>query len=261
VFRKVGRVATPFILPPAAVVLLLAWVARPLVLIRFGSLPSTRLGPFAGTTELYLCNRDASTPKRRTWDIFFCNAPACNQQLKRMWVRTILISPWAKWPYLLAKKFCTTHMFPQYNDRDVEGLLACTPPHLSFTAEEEQLGQAALRELGIPQGAAFICFLARDIAFMDASFPYRKWDDNDYRNSSIHSQLPMAEELTRRGYFALRMGAIVKEALNTTNPMILDYATKHRTDFLDIYLGAACGPLSPACPCELLERRPEPHGR
>ena len=75
---------------------------------------------------------------------------------------------------------------------------------------------------------------------MDASFPYRKWDDNDFRNSSIHSQLPMAEELTRRGYFAVRMGAIVKEALNTANPMILDYATKHRTDFLDIYLGAKC---------------------
>lgn len=36
------------------------------------------------------------------------------------------------------------------------------------------------------------------------------------------------------------MGVIVKEALNTTNPMIIDYATKSSTDFLDIYLGAKC---------------------
>jgi putative glycosyltransferase (TIGR04372 family) len=36
------------------------------------------------------------------------------------------------------------------------------------------------------------------------------------------------------------MGAVVKEALTTSNPKILDYATRGRTDFLDVYLSAKC---------------------
>ena len=44
----------------------------------------------------------------------------------------------------------------------------------------------------------------------------------------------------RRGYFVIRMGAVVNEALTTTNPMIIDYATKARSDFMDIFLCANC---------------------
>ena len=224
--------------------LLVACMARPLVLIRFGVLGGSRIGALAGYTDLYLCHRDAGIPARRTLDIFFYNAPACNQHLKVMWDRTLLNSPWARWPWLLASKLpgFRVHVVPIYadRDRDIRGLSARTPAHVSFTAEEERLGQAALRELSIPEGAPFICFLARDSAYLDFSFPHRDWGLIGPRDSSIHSFVPAAEELTRRGYFALRMGAIVKEALHTTNPMIVDYATKHRTDFLDIYLAAKC---------------------
>jgi len=237
------KVTTFLMMVPAPVILLAAYMARPLVLIRFGVLAGSTLGAFAGYTELYLCNRDAGIPNRRTWDIFYYNSPACNKQLGRMWDRTLRVSPWAKWPSLLASVLpgFSDHVIPIYEDRerDIRGLLARTPPHLSFNAEEERLGQAALRELGIPEGAPYICFLARDSAYKDL-VPLGKPSTEEYRNSSIHSFVPAVEELTRRGYFALRMGAIVNEALRTTNPMIVDYATKHRTDFLDIYLAAKC---------------------
>jgi len=49
-----------------------------------------------------------------------------------------------------------------------------------------------------------------------------------------------AEELTQRGYFVVRMGAVVNETVETTNPMIIDYATIARSDFMDIYLAAKC---------------------
>ena len=50
-----------------------------------------------------------------------------------------------------------------------------------------------------------------------------------------------AEELTKRGYFVLRMGAVVAEPLISTNPKIVDYAsTPHRSDFADIFLLANC---------------------
>jgi len=67
-------------MPTAAVVLLLAFMARPLVLIRFGRLVSQRIGPFAARPDLYLCQRDADIPDRRTLDIFFCDGRACNAE-------------------------------------------------------------------------------------------------------------------------------------------------------------------------------------
>jgi len=49
-----------------------------------------------------------------------------------------------------------------------------------------------------------------------------------------------AEELVCRGYTVLRMGAVVKKPLKTVCPKIIDYATKCRSDFMDIYLEAKC---------------------
>ena len=39
----------------------------------------------------------------------------------------------------------------------------------------------------------------------------------------------------------MRIGAVVKEKIKSSNPNIIDYATSgQRTDFLDVYLGANC---------------------
>jgi putative glycosyltransferase (TIGR04372 family) len=71
-------------------------------------------------------------------------------------------------------------------------------------------------------------------------FPDRDWNYHNLRDASIHNHVPTAEELTRRGYHALRMGAVVNEPLQTENPMVIDYATHFRTDFMDMYLGSQC---------------------
>jgi putative glycosyltransferase (TIGR04372 family) len=47
-----------------------------------------------------------------------------------------------------------------------------------------------------------------------------------------------AQWITEQGGYAFRMGAVKLPPLPEDNPMIIDYANKHRTDFMDIYLGA-----------------------
>ena len=44
----------------------------------------------------------------------------------------------------------------------------------------------------------------------------------------------------QKGYFTIRMGSVVEESLNINDSRYIDYATKYRTDFLDIYLCAKC---------------------
>ena len=102
------------------------------------------------------------------------------------------------------------------------------------------MGSGALRDLGIRDGADFICFHARDGTYLRTIFAGRDWGYHDYRDSSIDNCVPAAEELTRRGNFAIRMGAVVDKELETSNPMIIDYSTRSRSDFLDIYLSAKC---------------------
>ena len=120
-------------------------------------------------------------------------------------------------------------------------ILGYKKSHIAFTPEEEFFGLQALRELGVPDKKSFVCFHARDAAYLNVMYPKMSWSYHDYRDSSISHYIPSIEELARRGYSAIRMGAIVREKLAVNNPEIIDYACNgNRTDFLDIYLGAKC---------------------
>jgi putative glycosyltransferase (TIGR04372 family) len=88
-----------------------------------------------------------------------------------------------------------------------------------------------------------VCFYARDSTYLDTVHNYRSRDDwayLDYRDADINTYTPAVEELTRRGYFAVRMGAVVKDALTVSHPMIIDYARTSRSEFMDVFLAAQC---------------------
>ena len=54
---------------PGIPIILVLRALRPLVLVRFGKLPSASMH-FAVNTEMYLCERDAGFQPKRTIDIF-----------------------------------------------------------------------------------------------------------------------------------------------------------------------------------------------
>ena len=229
-------------LAAALPLVLLVRLLRPIVCVRFGPLHSHRLGHFLGNTELYLCEREAHPSRRRTVDLFYHVPPICNEQVKRMWERILPVWSFARTLDRVSRQLpgSHAHVIPMPTDRDVHGLLAHSPAHLTFTQEEMRRGEAALRVLGIPERIPFVCFHARDSAYLQDTFPNRSWGYHDYRDSSIHDYVPAAEELVRRGYAAVRLGAVVKEPLAADHPRIIDYAWNGRSDFLDVFLGARC---------------------
>lgn len=236
-------------LPLAPVLVVLIRVLRPWVGVRFGKLTSVRIGHFAANTEVYLCERDAGLhgSGTRTVDIFCHTQAVCNVQLRTMWDRVLTVSPLVMFADMLSRRLpgAKDHVVPMREltgDRDIHGLVARTPPHLSWTPEEEARGERELRRMGVPEGAPFVCFAARDKAYLDQGvIPSSDWRYHDYRNADIANYLPAVAEAARRGSVALRMGAIVERPLDCGgNPRIIDYATKYRTDFLDIYLLSRC---------------------
>lgn len=246
-FRKIltfSLVILPAIL--AIPIVIIIRLLRPIVLVRFIGLSSSRIGHFAADTELYLCEQDAGMHGKRTLDFFYYSWPVyvCNQQLKKMWARVLDVSSFA---CVLAKANSwlpgyEVHATPRYLTTDVHNLFGRIPSHLYLTSAEERRGSDALKMLGIPEDATFICVHARDSNYLDIKLRKMNgdWRYHDCRNADINGYIPAAEELTRRGHYVIRMGAVVKEPLKTDNPRIIDYATKGRNDFLDIYLSAKC---------------------
>lgn len=237
------------LLPAGLFFALFVRIVRPWLLVRINILTSERMGHFAANTELYLCERDAgiNTPGMPYVDLWYHNWPICNQQLARMWERRLHVVPsWLLGPLDKVNAFIpggAVHriVVNQYQDRDVHNLLMRSPPHLSFLPEEEKQGRAGLRALGIPEGASFVCLNVRDESYLEKSLPWVRWNYHDYRNCNVQTYALAAQELANRGYYVVRTGVIVKEAMNASHPMIIDYATNGmRDDFMDIYLGAQC---------------------
>jgi putative glycosyltransferase (TIGR04372 family) len=177
-------------------------------------------------------------------DLLYHTPVISNEQLKKMWDRTLPLYSW------VARFDKANRRLPGWGahwiavtdqaGRDVHGLLDRFPPHLSFTLDEERQGRDALRRLGIPEGAPFVCFHSRDSAYLETTYPENTWSQHDYRDSIIHHYVPAAEQLVLRGNYAIRMGNVVKEHLRSDNSKIIDYAVTGRSDFMDIYLPANC---------------------
>lgn len=227
-------------------IVIVARIFRPLIVIRFGPILSKRIGHFTGDVEMYIYEREAGIRGFGTLDIFYHLQPICNHQLNKMLKRTrkLHICPFSDFMYTLDR---INHFLPYSKEHtismttyDLHGLRPRKKPYIVFTSEEENFGRQALQRIGIPDTAPFACFHVRDEAYLNTLYPQFDWHYHDYRNSELSNYIPAAEELVKRGYFIVRMGAIVKKVLPTNNPKIIDYALNGRTDFLDVYLGAKC---------------------
>ena len=235
---------------PALVIVVIIRLIRPIFLIRFQPFINWRLGHFAGNVELYLCELESgiNKPEKNFFDIWFHpSCEPCNFQLALMWSRVLTIGPSTFFglidiinnlipgggPHKIGE--------PTMVDRDVHNLFEKFPPHLSFLPDEERLGQIGLRSIGIPDGKSFICLAVRDSAYLKDQSPHLDWSRHNYRDCDIQNYILAAQKLTERGYYVIRMGALVNKAMNSDHPMIIDYATNGmRSDFMDIYLGAKC---------------------
>jgi len=246
--KKTLRLLRLFCTSPLALALVLSSrLLRPLIRIRFGALKSDRIGHFVIETELMLQEQRAGIAPvpPRSIDIYYAPGPVSNSQVEKMWRRVINLGP--RWLMIPAFRFnkivpgASSHTVPYASSAlDVHNLLDSTEPILRFSDEEEFVGRRLLEELELER-FKYVCVIARDTAYYRSALPELDLPYHDYRNCRIESYLSGLDALTREGLRVLRMGSIVASKLETTNPMIFDYAnSRFRTDFADVYLAANC---------------------
>jgi putative glycosyltransferase (TIGR04372 family) len=107
------------------------------------------------------------------------------------------------------------------------------PPLLTLRKTDSDRGWDCLRELGVPEGAWFVCIHARESA--------------DGRNTahlsrdvSIDTYLPAIEAITKHGGWCIRLGDNTMKPLPPMNKVI-DYALLDiKSEWMDVFLCGAC---------------------
>lgn len=221
---------------------------RPVRYYRLGRLPSHEIGHYATNVEVYLCEKDAevNSHTKKSVDIWYRNPTSgvSNQQLDKMWARTIRISgsPIIRYADAISRRLPGGARYSiQHHDRDAYALFDQMPPHLSFTSDEILEGEKFLDSVRTHPGQKFICLAVRDSSYKREQFEDRDVAKDDYRNNDIDNYQKVAEQLAKDGYLVFRMGAKVERRFVTDSPLVIDYASNGmRSEFLDIYLGANC---------------------
>ena len=221
---------------------------RPFRNYRLGRLPSHEIGHYATNVEVYLCEKDAevNSHTKKSVDIWYRNpvARVSNQQLDKMWARTIRISdsPIIRYADAISRRLTGgTKYSIQHHDRDAYALFDEMPPHLSFTSDEILEGEKFLDSVRTHPGQKFICLAVRDSSYKREQFGDRDVAKDDYRNNNIDNYQEVADQLAKDGYLVFRMGAKIERPFVADSPLVIDYASNGmRSEFLDIYLGANC---------------------
>jgi putative glycosyltransferase (TIGR04372 family) len=212
--------------------------------VRIGYLENERIGHQAINTEMFLRSRVVDPPDAPCLDLLVSGPPA-NAQLDAMLRRRARV---LRLPLLGAlhheglKARLAGTRFEADLDLYHYDFQRCrtAPPQLAFTPAEEERGRALLESLGVPAGAPFVCFHARSAAYLAAKHVPGEagWSYHDFRDCSLENYLPAANRLAELGYHVLRMGSVVDRPLPPAHPRVVDYATRGRGDFGDVYLSA-----------------------
>ncbi len=109
------------------------------------------------------------------------------------------------------------------------------PCLLTLEERHRREGRARLAEAGIPPDAEFVCFHVREAGFSPGDE-----DLHSFRNCNVENYLLAASELTKRGFWCIRMGDPSMRKLASADKLV-DYAhLDMRSDWMDVFLCAEC---------------------
>lgn len=235
-----GIWAVPFVL--------LIRALRPIVLIRLGTLFSSRIGHFASDGAEQVARLQQQPPNTVDW---FWLGPTSNSQWERMIRRSLPVHSWVKyldwWNRALPGGSAHERPSSYTGSRDVEGLYARHDVKIPFLPGETTEALAWLRGKGWKDGEPFVCLLVRDSAYLanvllDGSpEAYELTAYHDYRDSDIDTYIPAIQWLSEQGVWVIRMGKLMRKPLPTGMDHVIDYAfDAEKSDLLDIWLFANC---------------------
>jgi len=221
----------------------------PLYLVRIRALRISvlgRIGHLATEPDIYLKVRMLGL-RRWKFGIIICPpGAAANECLLEYWGRHIRVVRYPFWSRILARLYRHPHLsydvsryYMGMNETApfiaVKRAWSTRPALLTLTEKHRRDGRAKLVEMGVPADADLICFHCREGSYSPSD---EEW--HSFRNSSIENYLPAVIELTKRGFWCIRMGDPTMRRIPPTE-RVIDYPhLDARSDWMDIFLCGSC---------------------
>lgn len=231
----------------AAALIAALWTVEPFVRLRFAQMIHTRIGHLATNTDIFVRRlRMNGRPPRTRYIFVAANTPdVANHELIALWKRHIPVIDRGPlnhflrfiWPAFSRSRFVVDlpHRSTEYRE------FILVDPVVRLSASDEARGRNRLKEMGIGDNDWFVCFHNREAGYYSYTNPDGDYSYHDYRDSDVRNYLMAARLIAEKGGYALRMGAVVKDKLSDLGEArIIDYASRYRDEFMDIYLPAKC---------------------
>lgn len=221
-------------------VLAVLFVLSPIRHVKIGFLVTERIGHLGINTDLFLRRRQMAGDPDRVVHVFLAGRP-CNRQLLNMWKRHLNIVECQVLYDLVQYSRWLWERTPYYNPLDTlfneYTEYQKTRTTLSFTPEEKEYGRRELKKMGIDLGKDwYICIYARDSHYLNTTYPKGSWGYHDYRNADIDNFKLASEYIAGLSGYVVRIGSVVNKPFNVSNARVIDYASKHHSDFMDIFI-------------------------
>ncbi|MDM8535843.1 TIGR04372 family glycosyltransferase [Desulfobacterales bacterium HSG17] len=195
------------------------------------------------TTEFYL--RKQYIDKNRALQVFITGDPVLPYMLKMYKQKGLVIKN--RFIHSILQKISVYPLFKNIvNKMELNGFYDWevwnkAPAQLKLTEEEYKKGRKLLKGIGVKKGVDYVCIHARDNSYTDTLQKRDTyWKDNDFRDCSIENYEAAALYLADKGICVIRMGNSNSPPFKTDHPLIIDYATKYKSDFADVFLSATC---------------------
>ena len=235
----------------AFLVLILLFIARPLVRVRLCIVAFHRFGHLALEPEIFLGEQELHVksgvtkrfPVQVHWWSFGPQRLQANKFLVSKWREVLCVLPswWIDALHTVGHLVSFLKLEePVMSIRGNLNALDQTETHLQITEAEHRRGNAELHKLGIDPDRPYVCLVVRDGGHY-ASLGEKESDGYSFLNFDISTFEQSALWLVEHGYQVVRMGSGNETPLSTSHPQIIDYAnSQYRSEVLDIYIAATC---------------------
>jgi putative glycosyltransferase (TIGR04372 family) len=237
------------LVPFACVILLFLKALRPFFRVQLCIVGFHRYGHLALEPEIFLAEQELDSledgsskrlvsiwslgPKSKQANAFLASKWKQRLTVIPSWIADLLHRAGAIFPAIKLIE-------PQLSVTGWRNGLDKSPPHLSFSDQEVELGKSGLLRMGVDPTQPYVCLIVRDGGH------YKSKGDNesagyDLFNFDINSFAGVADVLIENGFQVIRMGSGSEQPFTNAPAGVFDYAlSNHRSEFLDVYLAATC---------------------
>ena len=243
IFKKILKLFV-YTLSPFIIIIIL--VIRPFIKIRFSYQSSERIGDITVPMEVYLSEKKFNK-KNNYLDIFILTNIIANKTYIDLIKKKVIILPnTLTYPIyhliLILKRNVKILNDLTFKTKWYDNNFTIMRTSCNLVPDENFInrGNKFLESISVPKNAKILCLIVRDSGYLKKKFPNQNWKYHDYRNCKIENYKLAITAAIDKGYYVFRMGQDADKKIFINDPKFIDYSSKYRTDFLDVFLAYKC---------------------